>query len=238
LRSDTADSSRISESETGNDYAANNTTHAARNNTGGVEETHNQILSISAANPTPTFSSGPTLTEETQKDDSREGFRLMIKDYLSLLYPLMPIVHRPTFMADLARERGEHDPVFYSLQLSICGIVVSQLPRRFLDYKAAEWVFEFNTPKQLVMHLEQRIRDLRTHDYFENPTVEKSAISFFLACSYGSLNVAGRMSMYWAEMWVFLRGLGANDAQTYLGLDFVEAQLRKKAFWLYVYYAV
>lgn len=238
LPSDITDSSRISESETGNGNSVDTTAIAACINLGGLQETQNLNTLISTSEPTPTFSSGPTLMEETQKDGSREAFQLMIKDYLDLLYPLMPIVHRPTFRVDVARERGEHDPVFYSLLLSICAVVVSQLPRRFLDYKAAQWFFEFNTPKQLVMHLEQRIRSLRDKDYFESLTVEKSAISFFLACSYGSLNVPGRMSMYWAEMWVILRSLGANDAHRYVGLGFVEAQLRKKAFWLYVYYAV
>lgn len=162
----------------------------------------------------------------------------MIKDYLNLLYPLMPIVHRPNFRDDVARERGDHDPVFYSLLLSICAIVVSQLPRRFLDYKRAQWVFDFDTPKQLVLHLEERVRSLRSQDYFETPTTEKCAIAFFLACSYGCLNAVGRMSMYWAEMWVMLWALGANDAQTYIGLNCVEAQLRKKAFWLYVFHSV
>ncbi|KEF54019.1 uncharacterized protein A1O9_09814 [Exophiala aquamarina CBS 119918] len=244
LPSSITDSSRISESETGSGYSAETTVLANCSDIQGLRKALNLDTSISTAEPTPTptptptYTSGATLMEETPKDGSREAFQLMIKDYLDLLYPLMPIVHRPTFRFDVARERDERDPVFYSLLLSISAIVVSQLPRRFLDYKAAQWFFEFSTPKQLVMHLEKRIHGLRTHDYFETPAVEKSAISFFLACSYSSLNVKGRMSMYWAEMWVILRSLGANDAQNYTGLDFVEAQLRKKAFWLYVYYAV
>lgn len=204
-------------------------------------ETQSLHTSISATPsiPIPTVSSGSTtLIEGLQRVGSRQVLELMIKDYLNLLYPLMPIVHRPNFRDDVARERGDHDPVFYSLLLSICAIVVSQLPRRFLDYKRAQWVFDFDTPKQLVLHLEERVRSLRSQDYFETPTTEKCAIAFFLACSYGCLNAVGRMSMYWAEMWVMLWALGANDAQTYIGLNCVEAQLRKKAFWLYVFHSV
>lgn len=228
----------VSGSEIGNGHSAGPKILPGRSNSQGSIETHNLNTSVPATEPTPTLSAGSTLTEEAQKVGSREALELLIKDYLDLLYPLMPIVHRPTFIADVDRERGEHDPIFYSLLLSICAIVVSQLPRRFLDYKAAQWFFEFNTPKQLVMHLEERICGLRSHEYFETPTVQKCAISFFLACSYGSINMVGRMSMHWGETWVLLKGLGVNDAQTYIGLDFVEAQLRKKAFWLYVYYAV
>jgi hypothetical protein len=238
LTSSVTNSTPASGSQKSNGLPADTTPLPGRSNSQGSVETHNLNVSVSATEPTPTFSSESTLMEETQKVGSREALELLIKDYLDLLYPLMPIVHRPNFRADVDRERGEHDPVFYSLLLSICAIVVSQLPRRFLDYKAAQWFFEFNTPKQLVMHLEERICGLRNREYFESPTVEKCAISFFLACSYGSINLVGRMSMHWGEMWVLLRGLGANDAQTYIGLDFVEAQLRKKAFWLYVYYAV
>lgn len=201
-------------------------------------ENHYPTTSISTTPSIPTVSSRSTLPEPTQSLGSREAIELMINDYLDLLYPLMPIVHRPSFRADVGRERADHDRGFCSLLLSICAMVVAQLPRRFLDYKKAQWFFEFHTPKQLVVHLEERVLGLRSQDYFETPTIQKCAIAFFLACSYGSLNIVGRMSMYWAEMWVMLRAIGANDPQTYVGLDFVEAQLRKKAFWLYVFYSV
>ncbi|KAK5059857.1 hypothetical protein LTR84_009740 [Exophiala bonariae] len=201
-------------------------------------ETHYPGTSTTATPSTPTISSESNPSEPTQGLGSREAIELMIIDYLDLLYPLMPVVHRPSFRADFGRERDEHDQIFYSLLLTICAMVVAQLPRRFLDYKKARWFFEFNTPKQLVVHLEERVLGLRNQEYFETPSTQKCAIAFFLACSYGSLNVVGRMSLYWAEMWVMLRALGANDPQTYIGLNFVEAQLRKKSFWLYVYYSV
>lgn len=157
----------VSESEISNGHSADTTVLHGRSDSQGSIHTHSLNTSISATEPTLTFSSGSTL----MKVGSREALGLMIKDYLDLLYPLMPIVHRPNFRADVDRERGEHDPIFYSLLLSICALVVSQLPRRFLEYKTAQWFFEFNTPKQLVMHLEERICGLRSREYFESPTV-------------------------------------------------------------------
>jgi len=175
--------------------------------------------------------------ERISKISSRKAFSLMIQDYLDILYPLMPIVHRPSFKHDVANNRADHDQLFYSLLLCICAAVVCTLPRRFLEYRRAQWPFDFKTPYELTTHLERSVIDMRGQDYFEKSVVEKCAIAYFLGLAFGSVNLKGRATMYWAEMWVLLKAMGANDPDSYVGVSFTEAQLRKKAFWLYFIFA-
>ena len=170
---------------------------------------------------------------QTSRIGSRAAFNLIIQDYLDILYPLMPMVHRPSFKNDFANNRADHGPLFYSLLLCICATVVCTLPRRFLEYTKAQWSFDFNTPYELATHLERAVIKMRGQDYFEKSTVEKCAIAYFLALAFGCVNLRGRAAMYFAEMWVLLKAMGANDPDSYVGIGFPEAQLRKKAFWLY-----
>ena len=48
--------------------------------------------------------------------------------FLQYLYPLLPLVHRPTFAEHLATRRDLRDTDFRALLLSIVAYVISQLP--------------------------------------------------------------------------------------------------------------
>ena len=53
---------------------------------------------------------------------SRATLRLILNDYLDLVYPLIPVVHIPTFISRLHSERDVHDEDF--LCLLVCRLCV------------------------------------------------------------------------------------------------------------------
>lgn len=57
-------------------------------------------------------------------------FRIVINHYLDFMYPVLPVVHVPTFQRRLSARDYEHDPIFLRLCLSICAVTVSSIPRK------------------------------------------------------------------------------------------------------------
>ena len=65
---------------------------------------------------------------------SRATLRLILNDYLDLVYPLIPVVHIPTFISRLHSKRDVHDEDFLCLLVCLCALTVSLLRHRFDDY--------------------------------------------------------------------------------------------------------
>jgi hypothetical protein len=62
----------------------------------------------------------------------RATFSLIIDLYFDYLYPLMPCVHRPSFMVNFHSRREEQDPLFFALVMSITASTLAQMPRSYL----------------------------------------------------------------------------------------------------------
>lgn len=65
----------------------------------------------------------------------RPLFELMIKIFLNQIYPVCPIVHRPSFVRDLEAHRERHDRDFFAFCIRLCGFVMATMPRYFPFYK-------------------------------------------------------------------------------------------------------
>ena len=78
------------------------------------------------------------------------------------------------------------------------------------------------------------ILSLRDMDYFEHSTHEKCAIAFLLSHSTSMSGFAGYGTFYLAEMGVHIRQMKCDEPCGYQHVDAVQAQVRKRLFWLYV----
>ncbi|KAF4958815.1 hypothetical protein FGADI_2159 [Fusarium gaditjirri] len=133
----------------------------------------------------------------------RELVQFILTDYVTYVYPLIPVIHRPTFELDLNTNRDMHDADFLALIISLCAVTVSLLPTRFQTYRSFSSPLPFQTRTETVDHcykLNQGFRDTR---YFDTVSHQK-----------------------WAK---------AQHLSSYTGLNAIEVQLRKKAFWLMFY---
>lgn len=62
----------------------------------------------------------------------RDTFTLIIALFFDFVYPLTPIIHKPSFMADLHARREERDPLFFALVMSTVASTLVQMPRSYL----------------------------------------------------------------------------------------------------------
>jgi hypothetical protein len=63
---------------------------------------------------------------------ARETLFHIINLFFVYVYPLMPCVHKPSFMADLHSRKEERDPLFFSLVMSIVASTLVQVPRSYV----------------------------------------------------------------------------------------------------------
>lgn len=163
---------------------------------------------------------------------SKYTFDTMIHDWLELVYPLVPIVHRPTFRQQLEAHRETSDPIFFSLLSCICASLIATIPSSFKKYRELDESFRFRTRLEMVDFCHELAVKSRGPDYFDESTQEKWSIAYLLAAAYGNLRYFNRCLMFATEGRHHMRRLGCQVASSYSGLSKVEEQLRKRSLWL------
>ena len=163
---------------------------------------------------------------------SQAVHNVIMQDYLNIIYPLVPVVHRPTFLEDLRSNRYIRDQTFHSFCLAISGLVLGILPNKFDEYKQIDGSLPYPNRREAAKHIRTLIIQGRPADYFDEHTREKWAISYMMSVSDGHFGHVNRAKMLFAETAAICYELGLHRISNYAGLDKIESQLRKKAFWL------
>lgn len=168
---------------------------------------------------------------------SRALINILMTDYLDLVYPLVPVVHRPNFRHDLANNRDITDPDFFALIVSLCALTVGLLPSRFRDYRAfdPEAGVHFETRTALINCCAEICTRLRTASYWDRVNHRKWAVSYVFSVACFQTGQVNRSRMFDVEYLQLSRLLGLHRMSEYEGLNCIETQLRKKAFWLLFY---
>ncbi|KAJ9144166.1 Fungal Zn(2)-Cys(6) binuclear cluster domain family protein [Pleurostoma richardsiae] len=158
-------------------------------------------------------------------------------DYLRHLYPLIPIIHRPSFRRDLMNDRDLNDKVFLGLLLAMCAAVVGLMPSRFDAYRV--WSpgppLRFSCRGEMINYCHDRLMRLRDPQYFDKINFHKFAISYLMCISFFQLGDLNRARMMEVEAMQLGRLLHVHKISEYAELNCIEAQLRKKGFWLLFY---
>jgi hypothetical protein len=165
---------------------------------------------------------------------SKELMDIALRDYLRLLYPMIPIIHIPSFLRHVESGRQLTDAPFSSLLFSLFALVISMLPRRFEHYKAIDSDFghEFSHRRQVVDRVHVLLLGIQGPDYFDDLTLVKWASTYCRMAAYAYLGLFSRAKMLRAEADTMIVELKCHRIASYAGLDEIEAQLRKKAFWM------
>ncbi|KAF4331918.1 hypothetical protein FBEOM_14302 [Fusarium beomiforme] len=165
----------------------------------------------------------------------RDLVRFILNDYATYVYPLIPVIHRPTFELDLDSNRDMHDLDFLALIISLCAVTVSLLPSRFQTYRTFSSPLPFQTRSEMADHcykLNQSFRDTR---YFDTVSHQKWASTYLLGVAFHQTVNNNLWRMLEVESMQLLRLLEVQHLSSYTGLNAIEIQLRKKAFWLMFY---
>jgi len=201
-------------------------------------------LSLSPSNSqhwatSPLSVSVPPLRPPYPTDDicDRTMLKRILNDYLEDIYPMIPVVHRPSFRQDLARGRDVYNRDFLGVVIGLCAVTIGIMPTRFEEYRAAENPIRFSTRTEMVNYCYQRLIELRGHNYFDEINLQKWAASYLMSIASFQVGQQNRARMIDVEHTQLARLLGIHQISSYDGLNCIETQLRKKAFWLmwYIY---
>lgn len=166
---------------------------------------------------------------------SKNLFDVMMEDYINILHPINPLVHVPTFRSDLRRQRYDYDFKFWALTISVCAYVVGALPRKFHEYHIYDPTFRFKSRLEMVDYCLKLLELGKPSNYMERPNQETWAVSLFASISALHVNLQNRSWAMIRECYLLSQHLGAHRISSYRGLDCVEAQLRKKSYWVTLY---
>lgn len=162
----------------------------------------------------------------------RSVYHGLIRTYLDLVYPTIPVMHRPTFIRNIENNRAIHDDTFLSLTVSICAAAVALLPRKFEEFQNTAEPLPFKLRTQMVDACQKFVVDLRPPEYFADLSQPKWAIVYMFQVAYFQLGTSNRVAFWYAEAAQMNRLLKLEEPNSNLVQDCIDIQLRKKAFWL------
>jgi hypothetical protein len=161
---------------------------------------------------------------------------MIIDDYLTWIYPLVPVVHRPSFRRDLEHQRDVQDSDFLCLIFCICATAVGFLPKMFTKYQSsAGEVSSFTSRTNMINRCYTLCMARRGPYYFDTISFQKWAIAYLLQITHLQIDNHNLSRMMEVEAMQIARLLGLHRVADYQGLNCIEAQLRKKGFWLMFY---
>ncbi|WWC65478.1 uncharacterized protein I303_108096 [Kwoniella dejecticola CBS 10117] len=198
-----------------------------------------QLLSLESLVGMNAFSNSPGKVETMSNQGSRREPQVedltnwtnithFIALFLKYLYPLLPLIHKPTFSEQLATRRDLIDTDFRALLLSIVAYVISQLPTSRLVNDQ----FDIEGLKRLQRRCHRTCKALQRTYYGPTNSTQISTIIFdtFYLLSIGLGHTAGaRLGQ--AIQLAYSMGMHSDAKTEALGLDPIEVQLRRRVFW-------
>ncbi|KAI6042705.1 fungal-specific transcription factor domain-containing protein [Pisolithus marmoratus] len=154
----------------------------------------------------------------------RNTIFLIVELFFDFVYPLTPCVHKPSFMADLHAHREERDPLFFALVMSTVASTLVQVSRCYLP-------MERSTVKKLARTCFEASRHITIASY-DPPSTTHVVIRYFDCCyQFCSGSDATQHATYGeaAHIAVTLR---MHEEASYEGLNPIESEVRRRAFWL------
>ncbi|CAK7215233.1 hypothetical protein SEUCBS140593_002461 [Sporothrix eucalyptigena] len=139
-------------------------------------------------------------------------FRAILDEFSARVYPVIPLVHIPSFTARLQARDFATDPAFYRLCMALCAVTVASIPRKGGSY-GAPWYRNVGELVDRAAHLIM-LSSMGTSPSWQNEaTVDNIIVYVLLAMAF---HYSGRNNAGWAY---------ASDAM----LSFRAMELYKKA---------
>ncbi|KAG8851029.1 hypothetical protein FRB96_009511 [Tulasnella sp. 330] len=144
--------------------------------------------------------------------------------FFDFVWPLTPCIHRPSFYADLGEKREERDPLFFALVCSTISSTLVQVPLSYLPMDRKEVRRLARSFATASRRAAETARDPPSSmmviiRYFDN-------IYHFREGKDGSSNAAVGEAVYISAV------LRMHQEEGYEGLDHIESEVRRRAFYL------
>jgi len=161
----------------------------------------------------------------------QEIFDMILEDYLELIYPITPIVHRPSFRQLVVDRQYETDPALLRLCLSLCAMTISSMHRKIEIYGFGFYA----SPREMVNRAYQLVmasRLVTVPQWANEPSIDT------LLCSL-LLGMASHYTESPSQGWVLLnesmhcsRSLGLFQKEAYESRNVINTEICKRAFWM------
>ncbi|WWC87457.1 uncharacterized protein L201_002346 [Kwoniella dendrophila CBS 6074] len=154
---------------------------------------------------------------------SRDVAMYIFSLFFDYVHPLTPCLHRPTFLMEVEARRDEKDPVFLALVLSVLASAMVQIPKALLPPING-------VPARDVANRCYQVSRLVSLSTYDPPTIEL-VITRFLDAVYHL--VSGRLGAQAACLGEALQlgvSLGLHRESSYVGLDPISTEVRRRMF--------
>ncbi|ETN46650.1 uncharacterized protein HMPREF1541_00836 [Cyphellophora europaea CBS 101466] len=159
----------------------------------------------------------------------------IVEDYILHVYPAIPVFHVPTFRRQFELQRDRHDQQFFGLVMGIVAVAVGLLPRKFNDYRLQPSFARFATRQDVIECCYSRATQARDLRYFDEISHTKWATAYVFSLAFFHIGKFNMSRIVECEANLYARLLEIPRISAYSGLNCIETQLRKKAFWLMFY---
>jgi hypothetical protein len=184
-----------------------------------MSATSDTVPSIPSPTSSDRFHQTPRIPNET--------FQPYVVLFFNHMFPIMPIIPKNVYLdPNLFVNSAPMSPAIYCFLCALCATTIVQLdasiptPPPLRLGKATDDVFA-----------EECIRVRRDYDYMTTSTLSVMT-SFFLFCYHGNHERHERAWYYLQESITLAENLNLDDEEAYSKLDSVEAQWRRRLYWL------
>ncbi|EIW68075.1 hypothetical protein TREMEDRAFT_69554 [Tremella mesenterica DSM 1558] len=134
------------------------------------------------------------------------------------IYCIIPIIHRPTFMADLAAHEEEKSPIFFGLVMSMIAITLIHVPKSFFPIPA-------ESVRRLSDHCLKYSYAL-TRRAADQPNIDYLCIKYFQSIIHNKHGQTGLEAAGFGEMQYLAVGMGYHREE----VNPIEAERRRRMF--------
>lgn len=160
----------------------------------------------------------------------------ILDDFLLHVYPVLPVVHVPSFKDKLERRVFLTDDSFLRLCLTLCAVTVASIPRSVTasdgPRHGAGWYTNAAEMVDRASHLVLISRISTDPSWQSKASVDSMVVSVVLAMAS---HYAGKANAGWAyasEAIHFFRELELYKASAYENMPAFDAEICKRSFWL------
>jgi len=170
----------------------------------------------------------PIASENMPYRISGDSFLPYIRLFFDHMFPIMPIIDRSMYLDhNLYANYSSWGSDTYCFLCALCAATIVQLdasipqPAPLLPNKATDDLFA-----------EECLRERKLYDYVDSTSTLSVMTSFFLFAYNGNHERHGKAWYYLQESITYCESLNLEDEQSYGKLDPIEAQWRRRLYWL------
>lgn len=161
----------------------------------------------------------------------RHTFRALIAEFLTRVYPLLPLVHVPEFSLRFEAGDYDRDPRFFRLCIAICAVTMASIPRQVETY-ACDLYQDAGQLVERAAHIVLTCRLSSDMSWQQKPSTSDMLVSVMLSMAAHYAEWAHIGWAYASEATHAFRGLELYRREAHINLTVIESELCKRAFWI------